>query len=127
LIAAKETTGQFRSVNRPAPAFPYLDTLVHNEYVQYFVMFITGAYYGNIYSAMDVRAANSPREFFAVLQFVLAAYLAGFWAEQLISLFVPFTAALQPRDLAVMTGGEIIAGILLGLGMILSRKCLLPN
>ena len=92
-----------------------------NPWLQYFVLFISGAYYGSIYSAMEVRSANSPREFFAIIQFVLTAYLTGFWTEFLISFFVPFTAALKPRDLAVMSGGEIVAGILLGLGMILSR------
>ncbi len=125
LIAAQETHGNVKAVagkEKPIPALPYLEKLIAHPWAQYLVLFITGAYYGSIYSAMEIRSANSPREFFAIIQFVLTAYLVGFWTEYLISFLVPFTAALQPRDLAVMSGGEIIAGILLGLGMILSRK-----
>jgi prenylcysteine oxidase/farnesylcysteine lyase len=124
LIAAKETRGDFSAVSakqKPVFALPYLEKIISHPWLQYFVLFITGAYYGSIYSAMDIRSANSPREFFAIIQFVLTAYLTGFWTEYIISFLVPFTAALQPRDLAVMSGGEIVAGILLGLGMILSH------
>jgi len=125
LIASQETHHGDTSVlteQRPIPALPHLEKIFANEYVQYFVLFTTGAYYGSIYSAMDVRAANSPRDFFAIIQFVLTSYVVGFWTEYIISFLVPFTAELHPRELAVMSGGEFIAGILVGLGMILSRE-----